>query len=297
VSTKDGDMSLKLVKEKTLPLILSALKEDVDPGDVTSSALFDKDAVITACIVAKEDCILAGIDAARWVFNALDEKMNFLPLCQDGGAVKKGKRVLSVKGSMKGVLAGERTALNILGRLSGAATLTAKFVKAVKGTKAKIFDTRKTTPGMRDLEKYAVKLGGGHNHRMGLWDGILIKDNHLDILRGGCKGDKLKAINNAIAAARGKGYKNIEIEVNDISEFKEALESGADIIMLDNMDLDDIKKAVKIGKAASNPPALEVSGGVTLENVHGIAKTGIDRISIGCLTHSAPSIDFSLDIY
>lgn len=170
------------------------------------------------------------------------------------------------------------------------------FVKEVTATKAKIFDTRKTMPGLRELEKYAVRVGGGANHRKGLWDGVLIKDNHLVGLRLQLKGSKLSAIKDAVRSVRQKGYGNIEIEVNNLVEFKEAMDSGADIIMLDNMKIEDIREAVKLSRKAATPALLEVSGGITLENVRSIAKTGVERISVGCLTHSAPSIDFSLEI-
>lgn len=285
---------MKLVKEKIFPVIMNALSEDLGSSDLTSSLVFEKDEIVMAYIVAKEECVLSGVDAARWVFNGLDEKIIFRPLCNDGDTGKKGKKVVSLKGSLKNILAGERTALNFLARLSGVATLTKHFVKKVKGTAAKIFDTRKTTPGLRVLEKYAVKMGGGFNHRMGLWDGILIKDNHLEGLRIEEKGSRLDAVRSALRKARLRRYGNVEIEVGNIKEFAAALDEGADIIMLDNMKLEGIRKAVKLRKGSW--PILEVSGGVTLENVAGIAKTGVDRISIGSLTHSAPSINFSLEI-
>ncbi|MBU1852969.1 MAG: carboxylating nicotinate-nucleotide diphosphorylase [Candidatus Omnitrophica bacterium] len=291
---------MKLDKEKVFPIIINALTEDMGSGDVTSELLFGKDVNVMAGIFAKGDCILAGIDVARWLFQTIDEKIIFRPLFKDGDRIKKGKKIIFLKGSAKNILAGERTALNFIGRLSGIATLTDRFVGKVKEKSVKIFDTRKTTPGIRILEKYAVTLGGGYNHRMGLWDGILIKDNHLaGLFQGGIK--------DVLRIAKARGHKNVEIEVNDLKEFKEALDAGADIIMLDNMDIEDIRKAVKLcrgfrlrrtpkGKGGGASPLLEVSGGVTLENVAKLAKTGIDRISIGFLTHSAPSIDFSLEI-
>ncbi len=285
---------MKLYREKVLSIIMAALAEDLGTGDITSSALFEKDINVIANIFANEECVVCGLDVARWVFNAVDEKINFMPLCDDGCNVKKGKKIASITGSAKGILSAERTALNFLGRLSGVATLTGKFTKKVKGARAKIFDTRKTTPGWRVLEKYAVRIGGGCNHRMGLWDGVLIKDNHLQCLQLTVKGEKLNNIKRAVEAARKKGYKNIEVEAEDIKEYKAALGAGADIIMLDNMKVDDVKKAVKMKKRSR--VALEVSGGITLDNVSKYAKTKIDRISIGFLTHSAPSIDFSLDL-
>ena len=299
---------MKLVKEKVFPTIMYALSEDVGSGDITSALVFEKDENVMADIHANGECVLAGIDVMKWIFNALDERIVFRPLCKDGDRVKKGKKIISLRGSVKNILAGERTALNFLGRLSGVATLTSRFVEKAKGTKARIFDTRKTMPGMRVLEKYAVRVGGGCNHRMGLWDGVLIKDNHVNGSRlpstplgtGKAQGSRVEAIKDIISKAKSKGYKNIEIEVSSLKEFKVALGAGVDIIMLDNMVIKDIKKAVNWRtlhpSALSLQPILEVSGGVTLENVSKIAKTGVDRISIGFLTHSAPSIDFSLEI-
>jgi len=278
---------MKLTKEKVFPIIISALKEDIGSGDITSSVLFEKDISILAHIIAKEECVLAGMDIARWVFDAVDEKIAFTALCKDGDRVKKGKRIMSVKGSAKNILAAERTVLNFLGHLSGVATFTAEFVNEVKGTAAKIYDTRKTIPGLRELEKYAVVMGGGFNYRIGLWDEIMIKDNHLEVMG-------LKAVGKSIAAFKNRGYKNIEVEVGNIAEFKEALEAGADIIMLDNMKPEDIKKAVKLRKGLKI--ILEASGGIGLENIKKTAKAGVDRISIGKITHSAPSIDFSMEM-
>lgn len=284
---------MKLIKEKILPIIMSALNEDIGSGDITAGLMFEKDLNVRAEIIAKEDCVIAGADVVRWVFDTLDEKIEFTALYKDGAMIKKGKKVIYLKGSVKSILTGERTALNFLSRLSGVATLTSRFVEKIKGTGANILDTRKTMPGLRILEKYAVAAGGGHNHRAGLWDGILIKDNHISGLKFKVKGLKLKVIKDSIETAKKRGYKNIEIEVDNLKEFRAALEAGADIIMLDNMKSEDIKKAVKLRRSKV---LLEVSGGVSLDNVRNIAKTGVDRISVGSLTHSAPSIDFSLEI-
>ncbi len=275
----------KLIKEKIFPTIMAALREDVGPGDITSQLIFDKDWSVMADLIAKEDCIIAGIDVARWSFTALDEKIVFTPGCEDGDVIKKGKKVASLRGSAKNILTAERTALNFLARLSGIATLTNTFVKKIKNTKAKIYDTRKTSPCMRELEKYAVKCGGGLNNRIGLWDGVLIKDNHL----------KFFSIEDTINKAKERHHRNIEIEVDNLDAFKQALDASPDIIMLDNMETEDMKKAVKI--KGPGRPLLEASGGIDLENVLKVAKTGVDRISVGLLTHSAPSIDFSLEIY
>ena len=284
---------MKLTKEKAFPIIISALKEDIGSGDITSSLVFEKDVSLLAHIAAKEECVLAGIDVARWIFDAVDEKLSFTALCKDGDRVKKDKRVISVKGSAKNILSAERTVLNFLGHLSGIATLTSAFVKEAKGTNAKIYGTRKTIPGLRELEKYAVSIGGGFNFRIGLWDGVMIKDNHLDGMRVKGEGRGVKDIRDSVMMFKNRGYKNVEVEVESIAEFKEALEAEADIIMLDNMKVEDIRKAVKL-KGAN--VILEASGGVSLENIKKIAKTGVDRISIGELTHSAPSIDFSLEV-
>jgi len=285
---------MKLSKEKIFPIIISALKEDLGPGDVTSQVIFEKDASLLAHITAKEECVLAGMDVARWVFDAVDERIVLTNLSKDGDMVKKDKRILSIKGSAKNILSAERVVLNFLGHLSGVATITNSFVKEVRGTGAKIFDTRKTMPGLRELEKYAVNVGGGSSHRMGLYDGIMIKDNHLAGLRFQAKSLKLQNIKDSVMKFKSRGYKNIEVEVENLAEFKEALESGADSIMLDNMLPENIKKAVKLKKGSS--VILEASGGISLENVKKIARTGVDRISVGKLTHSAPSIDFSLEI-
>ncbi|MEK6732484.1 MAG: carboxylating nicotinate-nucleotide diphosphorylase, partial [Candidatus Omnitrophota bacterium] len=284
---------MKLSKEKVFPIIISALKEDIGSGDITSSLLFEKDANIIAHIVAKEEAVVAGMDVAKWIFDAVDEKIAFTALCKDGDRVKKNKRIISVKGSAKNILSAERAVLNFLGHLSGVATLTAEYVKEVKGTGAKIYDTRKTTPGLRELEKYAVTAGGGFNFRIGLWDGIMIKDNHINGSRLEARGLRENIIRKSIGIFKNRGYKNVEVEVETLAEFKEALEAGADIIMLDNMKIEDVKKAVKLRglrvKGGGLRVALEASGGIGLENVKEIAKTGVDRISIGRLTHSAPS--------
>lgn len=281
---------MKIARQKALPIIMNALTEDVGAGDITSAAIFERDRIVSAHIIAKEPCVFFGVDLARWIFGALDEKVVFRPLYKDGGKVKKGKNVIFLKGSIRSILAGERTALNFLGKLSGVATLTNRFVEKVKNTNAQIFGTRKTAPGLRELEIHAIMAGGGFIYRAGLWEKILIKDNHLALL----------GIKDAVKQVRDRHYKEIAVEVTDLKELKEALDAGADVIMLDNMDLEDIRKAVRMrdsfAKQTKARPALEVSGRVTLESVSKIAGTGIDRISIGSLTHSVSSIDFSLEI-
>ncbi len=291
---------MKLKKGRVLPIIINALREDVGSGDMTSALVFEKDVVIGADIIANEACVLAGIDIARWVFSVMDERIGFRGFSDDGNPVKRGRKIASVKGYAKAILAGERTVLNFLGKLSGVATLTGRFIEKVKGTRSEIFDTRKTSPGMRELEKYAVRIAGGRNHRMGLWDGILIKDNHLDVSSRMHNVSRLQAIKDIIKKARAGGYKDIELEVDNLREFREALGLDGGIIMLDNMKIGDIRKAVRLRDAKDKKNGtkilLEVSGGVGLNNVAMIAKTGVDRISIGSLTHSAPAVDFSLEI-
>ncbi|MFH1782758.1 MAG: carboxylating nicotinate-nucleotide diphosphorylase [Candidatus Omnitrophota bacterium] len=289
-----------LRKEEALPIILAALNEDLGPGDITNKHLFEKDEAILADIVAKEDCVLCGIEVARWVFNSLDERIVTRPLAQDGAVIKKGKKILSIKGSAKNILTAERTALNFLSRLSGVATETSKYVKKLKGKKALLYSTRKTMPGMRALDKYAVRVGGGTNHRMSLAEEIMIKDNHQMSLTSRYGTKKIGTIKKTVNIFKEKGFKNIEIEVDTLSEFKEALDSAANIIMLDNIKPTEVKKAVslrnKTSKKEKRGIILEVSGGVNLENIASLANTGVDRISVGAITHSAPSIDFSLEI-
>ena len=267
-------------------LITEALKEDIPQRDITSENIIPEDHISKAHILAKEEGVLAGLDVALMVFQCIDPSLRFQKKFKDGDEFKKGDILAALEGKTISILKGERVALNFLQRLSGIATLTRKFVEAVKGTSTKILDTRKTTPGLRKLEKYAVRMGGGMNHRMSLSDMVLIKDNHLAVIGG---------IKEAIERAREKVDKEIkiEVEVKNIEELKEAIEAGADIVMLDNMNISEIKKAVKIAKGKV---PLEVSGKVNLDNVKKIARTGVDFISIGMLTHSYKSIDISLEI-
>jgi len=266
-------------------IIRLALEEDIGTGDVTSNLLIPEEKISRAEIIAKEDIVLAGMPFAREVFRQIDETVQFKPLLKEGGKIKKGRRAAHLKGRARSLLAGERTALNILQHLSGIATLTGKFVSEIKGTRAKVVDTRKTKPCLRYMEKYAVRMGGGNNHRFALYDGILIKDNHIEAV-----GSVKKALE---LAGAGMHLMKIEIEVKSIKELNTALESGADVIMLDNMGLSEIREAVKLNKKKA---VLEVSGGVSLENVRKIAETGVDLISIGAITHSAPAVDLSMEI-
>jgi len=266
-------------------LIDTALTEDLGPGDVTSEATIPPDSASEAVITAKQDLVLAGIDVAREVFHHLDPSIKFEPLAKDGDMIKAGSVLARVFGKTRALLAGERAALNLLQHLSGIATLTAGYVGKVKGLKAAVLDTRKTLPGLRQLEKYAVRVGGGRNHRMGLYDMVLIKDNHIRAAGG---------ITKAVKAAREKaGGLQIEVETSNLDEVREALGVKADIIMLDNMPLELMREAVKL---ISGRAVVEASGNVTLDTVRAIAETGVDFISSGSLTHSAPAADISMKI-
>ncbi len=267
-------------------LIHLALSEDISSGDVTSEALLGNEPSGKAVIVAKQEGVLAGLPVARMVFRTVNPRVVFRMLKQDGERIKKGQKVALIQGKTKGILSAERTALNFLQKLSGIATLTAKYVEEIKGTRTKILDTRKTTPGLRVLEKYAVKTGGGENHRMGLFDMILIKENHIKAGGG---------ISEAIMRARWKRTREkIEVEVRNLAEVREAIESKPDWIMLDNMRIDQMRKAVRMIRRASRVIKIEASGSINLRNVRKIALTGVDFISVGALTHSAPALDMSL---
>ncbi len=269
-----------------MQLIGLALAEDVGKGDLTSEALLESKLSGKAAIIAKQEGILAGLPVARMVFKKTDPAAVFNMLKQDGEKVRKGEKIALIQGKMRGILKAERTALNFLQRLSGIATLTAEYVEKTKGTKAKILDTRKTTPGLRTLEKYAVKAGGGKNHRMGLFDMILIKENHIQAA-GGIR----EAMKRAKSRRRGK---KIEVEVRNFKELREAIKAKPDWIMLDNMRIQQMKKAVRMIRSESPAIKIEASGSVSLKNVRRIALTGVDYISVGALTHSAPAMDLSL---
>ena len=273
------------IPPSVINIIYSALEEDIGQGDVTTNLLIPEDRKSKAHCIAKENFVLAGLPFVREVFRILDPSILFKTLFNDGSKVKKGNIIAEVSGKTCVILKGERVSLNILQRLSGIATLTNRYVEKTRGLKAKIVDTRKTTPCHRFMEKYAVKVGGGYNHRFGLFDGILIKDNHIKTL-----GSIKKAVREA---KKGHHLFKIEVEVKNLKEFKEAIESGADIIMLDNMSVRDMKEAVKIAKGRV---MLEASGNISLENVREVAETGVDLISVGALTHSAPAVDISLKI-
>ncbi|UCH12503.1 MAG: carboxylating nicotinate-nucleotide diphosphorylase [Candidatus Omnitrophota bacterium] len=289
-----------IIKPKTKRIIEQALKEDIGAGDITTRSVIPKTQQGKFIVLPNEHCIVCGIALTEACFTIIDKDVHFRPMVSDGAYVSKGKIVAHIEGRCYGVLIAERAALNFLGWLSGISTLTNKFVNAVKNYKAQIMDTRKTIPTLRYLQKYAVKIGGGKNHRMGLYDQILIKDNHLSVVS---KYKKKISVTVAIEKARKYGPKDkkIEIEVKNLGEFKEVLSLNPDIIMLDNMKINDVKEAVQLRDAyrikkgdIGFKTLLEVSGNVNLDNVTEIAQTGVDRISIGALTHSAPAIDFSL---
>ena len=265
-------------------LILNALKEDITSEDISTNSVMREYQLGEVDLICKEDGVIAGLDVFKRVFELLDEKTEVTFTCKDGDCVKNGQKLGFVRGDIRVLLSGERTALNFLQRMSGIATYTRNIADMLKGTNTKLLDTRKTTPGMRVFEKYAVKVGGGYNHRFNLSDGILLKDNHI-----GAAGGVKQAV--AMAKEYAPFVRKIEIEVENLDMLGEALEAGADIIMLDNMSIEDMKKAVELcaGKAET-----ECSGNVTKENVAKLTDIGVDYISSGALTHSSPILDLSL---
>ena len=273
------------IPSSVIDLIHRALEEDIGPGDITTSLLIPDENESRALYIAKGNFVLAGLPFSREVFQILDPSISFKMFYNEGVNVIKGDVIAEVHGKTRAVLSGERVSLNILQRLSGIATLTSMYVHKIKGLKAKIVDTRKTTPCQRFMEKYAVRIGGGGNHRFGLFDGILIKDNHIEAVG---------SIKEAVKLAKSSYHlAKIEVEVENLYDLKEAIKAGADIVMLDNMSVSDIKEAVKI---SNGRVLLEASGGVKLENVRDIAEAGVDLISVGALTHSAVAVDISLKI-
>jgi nicotinate-nucleotide pyrophosphorylase (carboxylating) len=267
-------------------IIENALDEDIGPGDITTSAIVDPERKGEAYLLAKEELVLAGIGIFSRVFSILDPEITIESQFHDSDVVRNGARIAQLKGSLKAMLVGERTALNFLQHLSGIATLTRKYVEKTYPSTVRVVDTRKTTPGLRILEKYAVRVGGGSNHRFGLFDGILIKDNHI-----ATAGSISKAVE--ILKPHVPHTVRIEIEVTDINGLREAINAGADAVLLDNMPLDEITMAVSV---AEGKVMLEASGGVTLESIGKIAKTGVDLISVGAITHSARAVDISLEV-
>lgn len=274
------------LEKYTERVVDAALSEDAGSGDVTTTAIVSPSQRGSAVMVAKESFVLAGLFVADRVFKHIDPKVSFSPFFKDGERVRKGQSIAAVSGRLSSILTGERVALNFLQRLSGIATLTAGFVKKTEKTGATILDTRKTTPCLRPLERYAVRAGGGQNHRFGLFDSVLIKDNHIEAAGG---------VAVAIARARAgvPAGSLIEVEVTGQRELKEALSAGADIIMLDNMSVERIRKALKL---IAGGALVEASGSINIDNVGRVARTGVDFISVGALTHSVRSVDISMKV-
>lgn len=268
------------------PLIKAALAEDIGTGDVTSELLIAADAQASMAFVARQEMVLSGVDVPGLVYAELNGQVQVTQKAVDGDKLAKGAVIAIVSGNARAILTGERTVLNIMQRMSAVATLTRKYVDAVAGTKTRILDTRKTMPGMRQADKYAVRMGGGMNHRMGLWDAVLVKDNHLAQDLG------LKALV-ASLKPQAPSQMPIFVECDTLAQLQEVLAAKPDRIMLDNMSLDMLREAVKI--TAGKVP-LEATGGVNLSNVRSIAETGVDYISIGAITHSAPAVDIGLDV-
>jgi len=310
-------MQLTLPRIKSI--IKKALDEDIGSGDITSAVCFPSNLKAEAAILAKESCVVCGLKVVKTVLRLVDPKLRLKSMVSEGQRVKTKQSILELSGDARSIFTGERVALNFLSRLSAIASETAKYTKAIIPYPAKIMDTRKTTPGLREMEKYAVFTGGGRNHRMGLYDQVLIKDNHIELCakehqdarasvgvgyvrpekKTQTKESKKKlVIRQLVQEARKKVSKKtkIEIEVENLNEFKAALEAEPDIIMLDNMSIKAMKEAVRLRKSFNSRTLLEASGRVSLRNVRKIASTGVDFISVGSLTHSVKSVDFSLEI-
>ena len=274
---------MDLPTEQVNDFVRRALAEDLGMGDLTSESVIPKGARLKATLGAREALVVAGLPAATAVFKALDPDCTIILKCQDGDGIKVGDVIGTIEGAARGLLSAERTALNVLQHLSGIATLTRRYVDAIKGTSAVLLDTRKTLPGLRHLQKYATHIGGAQNHRMGLFDGVLIKDNHIAVAGG---------VTAAVEAAKAAGLADIEVECDTLDQVEEALRAGADMLLLDNMPPDTLSEAVSL---CSGRAKLEASGGVTLETIRAIAETGVDFISVGRITQTAPAIDIGLD--
>lgn len=273
------------IPPSVLESIRRALEEDIGSGDLTTSLLVPEEDISKARFIAKSAFVLAGIPFAREVFRMLNPSVEWTSFSADGEWLRSGDVIAELSGKTRSILTGERVSLNILQRLSGIATLTNTYAEETQGMKTRIVDTRKTVPGMRFMEKYAVRIGGGYNHRFGLFDGVLIKTNHITAVGG---------ISEAVKRARQAHHlSKIEIEVETLRDLVQALEAGADIVMLDNMSVSDMRKAVQI---VQGKVLLEASGGINLENVREVAGTGVDMISVGALTHSAAAVDISLQL-
>ncbi len=274
--------------------VLLALEEDIGFGDITTDALVPPSRTARAVMPAKQEGVVCGIDVAKEVFLTLDSSLDFKANVRDGDAVTPGTLLAELSGAAAPILKAERTALNFIQRLSGIATLTRKFVDAVAGFDAAICDTRKTTPGWRKLEKHAVACGGGTNHRMGLYDAVLIKDNHIEVAKKA--GMSIAQILAKFQDKAGNGMV-VQIEARTLEDVRECVAAGAAMILLDNMGIEEMRRAVEMGKAAKGEVIFEASGNVNLDTVRQIAGTGVHRISVGALTHSAPVLDISLDVH
>ena len=276
------------IKENILidKIIEQALLEDIGTGDITTESIIPSNLKAKGIIKTSEEGIVAGLDIIYLVFKKLDPEICFQSKIKDGNKILPGEILAEITGPARTILKGERVALNFLQRMSGIATITSKFCQKAKDLPVRIVDTRKTTPGLRILEKYAVRMGGGHNHRFGLYDAVLIKDNHIAVAGG------IKSAVNSVQKQISHTVK-IEVEVENLSQLQEALKVQVDIIMLDNMDLETMKEAVKMVKGKT---LIEASGGITLEKVRKIAQTGVDLISIGALTHSVKALDINMEI-
>jgi nicotinate-nucleotide pyrophosphorylase (carboxylating) len=286
IPTKTTMMPMDWNSEAITSLVRTALAEDIGPGDATTAATIPESAKAYARIVVREPLVCAGLPLAERVFHELDPSCTITRHCKEGKSVPAGKDVARISGRARAILSGERTALNFLARLSGIATLTREFAKQLAGTRAKIHDTRKTTPLLRALEKYAVRMGGGENHRFGLFDAILLKENHITLAGGIAK---------ALAAARAYSTSlPVQVEVRNEAELAETLSAGADSILLDNMSAEGAALCVSLVRQARPQCIVEVSGGITLANARAYALTGADYLSSGALTHSAPAANLSL---
>lgn len=280
---------VKLSETEIRTAVKAALAEDVGTGDVTSLATLPATTTFSVVMRTRQPMVIAGLAFAETAFRSLSAKLRIKRLARDGQSLKAGAALLQISGPARAILSAERVALNFVQRLSGVATLTARFVAETKGTKAQILDTRKTTPGWRRFEKYAVKCGGGRNHRIGLYDMVLIKDNHLAALRDA----KPNPVTAAVARARKKfPWLKVEVEADTLAQVKQAVAARADIILLDNMSNAELRAAVKL---VAGQAKTEASGGVNLQTVRGIAQTGVDYISVGAITHSVRAVDIGLD--
>jgi len=271
-------------------VIRRAIEEDIGSGDITTDNIIEEHNNGIGVVVAKEEAVVAGLKVAEKVFDEIDSELKFERKKDDGDVVKRGDVAATVTGEIRSILKAERLALNFLQRMSGIATKTRRYVEEVQGYDVRIVDTRKTTPTLRALEKWSVRIGGGHNHRMGLYDAVLIKDNHIE---------SAGSIGEAVERVKGKipHTAKIEVEVESIDDMKEALNSGVDVIMLDNMSLEDMKRSVDILEEEDEDDVMiEASGGITLKNVQRVAETGVDVISVGALTHQIGSVDIGLDL-